>query len=378
MNASWLQNWRRWTYPLLLVIIYTAYVIYMMAAQNWSLYQEHWAISVTMTGGSFIAGATAEGGAAIAFPVFTKVLQIPANEARTFGLMIQAAGMTMASVVIFLRRIPFLHSVVLWVTLGGILGQFLGTFFLIMPAPYPRILFTFIAAAFGVALAISRWLIIWDPRTIIRNWHNSQRFRFVLLGVVGGAFAAQTGSGIDMLTFIVLTLAFGINEKISTPTTVIIMALNSIAGIFFRFVGTEALGNGAELAQVWEYWLVAVPIVIVGAPLGATVASYLKRDHIIVFLLSLITLEVVTTIWLVPFTTESLIITAIVVAICAVWFRSLLKYRAQSIAPIMRTMEIRALSPEDLANLDFDFQAPLGIDETSGAGRKDKGDDEKA
>jgi hypothetical protein len=132
------------------------------------------------------------------------------------------------------------------------------------------------------------------------------------------------------------------------------------------------------LAQVWEYWLVAVPIVIVGAPLGATVASYLKRDHIIVFLLSLITLEVVTTIWLVPFTTESLIITAIVVAICAVWFRSLLKYRAQSIAPIMRTMEIRALSPEDLANLDFDFQAPLGIDETSGAGRKDKGDDEKA
>ncbi len=51
-----------------------------------------------MVFGSFVAGSTAAGGGAVSFPVFTKLLHIPADEARTFGLLIQSVGMTMASV----------------------------------------------------------------------------------------------------------------------------------------------------------------------------------------------------------------------------------------------------------------------------------------
>ena len=65
-------------------------------------------MSLTMTAGSFVAGATPTGGAAVAFPVFTKVLQIPTNEARTFGLMIQSIGMTSAALFILQKRLTIL------------------------------------------------------------------------------------------------------------------------------------------------------------------------------------------------------------------------------------------------------------------------------
>jgi uncharacterized membrane protein YfcA len=124
-----------------------------------------------------------------------------------------------------------------------------------------------------------------------------------------------------MLTFVVLTLAFGINEKISSPTTVIIMGLNSVVGFFVR---------GAMIGDIgvaWDYWLVAVPVVVLGAPFGAYIASYIPRDPLIILLLSLITLEVVTIIWLIPFSSEMILITLVSVAIFAAWFAQMLIYR---------------------------------------------------
>lgn len=317
---------RRWLYPILLTIVYVVWFSYMFLANKWSLFQEFWPVSVTMTLGSFVAGATAEGGAAVAFPVFTKVLHIPAPDARTFGLLIQSVGMTMAGVMIYAQRVKTLPRVIGWVSLGGILGQILGTYLFTIPNPYPKILFTFVATAFGVALIISRWFIKWEPRADLPAWDNRYKALFFGVGVFGGSFAAQTGSGIDMLTFIVLTLAFGINEKISTPTTVIIMALNSIVGFFLHGVVSRDIGIA------WNYWLVAVPIVIVGAPFGAYFASKVHRDGIIKFLLFLIGLELTTTLWLIPFSSlTQILVTATAVAICAVLFWLMLSYRKNNV-----------------------------------------------
>ena len=314
---------RRWIYPGLLLIIYSLWFFFMATSNSWGLFEQHWAISATMSFGSFVAGATAEGGAAVAFPVFTKVLNIPSTDARTFGLMIQAVGMTMAGVMIYVQRIRILPKVVLWVTLGGIFGQILGTYLFIIPAPFPKILFTFIATAFGIALGISRWGMQLAPQDDLPDWDTRYQGLFFVVGIVGGSFAANVGSGIDMLTFIVLTLTFGINEKISTPTTVTIMGLNSIVGFFLHGVVSQDIGIA------WEYWLVAIPIVILGAPLGAIVAAKVKRDHIIIFLLFLITVELVTTIWLVPFTTASILITAIAVVMSFACFATMLHYRSK-------------------------------------------------
>ncbi len=336
MEAQGMDNFRAAVYPLTLAVVYSAWITYMTTADAWGLFVEHWTVSVTMTLGSFVAGATAEGGAAVAFPVFTKILQIAPANARTFGLMIQAVGMSVAGIVIFAQRIPVATRVIFWVTLGGILGQYLGNFYIILPNPYPRILFTFIAAAFGVAMYISRFRMKWEPVDRVAVWGPGQVILFLFVGLLGGIFAAQTGSGIDMATFVVLTLAFGLNEKISTPTTVIIMALNSIVGFYFR--GTIA----QDIGIVWEYWLVAIPIVIIGAPLGATVASRVTRDAIIYFLLFLISLEVVTTIWLVPFSNQAIVVTVIAVSICAVLFTLMVLYRSLVVAKVLGRRPERA------------------------------------
>lgn len=315
---------RRLVYPLLLVIIYILWFAYMLSTNSWGLFEEFWPISVTMSAGSFIAGATAEGGAAVAFPVFTKALHIPSADARTFGLMIQSVGMTTAALVIIVRRIRFLPHVVGWVTFGGIFGMSLGTLFLTIPNPYPRILFTGVATTFGIALIISRWIMKLKPRVDLPKWNNLYRTQFFTIGLIGGAFASNTGSGIDMLTFIVLVLAFGINEKISTPTTVIIMGLNSVVGFFMHGIVLQDVGIA------WSYWLVAIPIVIIGAPLGAFVCSFLKRDFLIIFLLSLIGLELATTIWLIPFDTTMILVTFSAMAISVIWFWLMLLYRQRS------------------------------------------------
>ena len=324
-RVEWTERLRRWAYPLALLMVYVTWVSYMALSASWNLFQDNWPVSVTMTLGSFVAGATAEGGAAIAFPVFTKVLDIEPTTARTFGLMIQSIGMTMASLVILVRRVPILPRVIGWVTLGGIAGQFVGTYWLSVGSPYSKILFTFVATVFGVAMAISRWVLRWEPLRALPSWGNGSRVAFVIIGIAGGTFAANTGSGIDMLTFIVLTLALGINEKVSTPTTVIIMGINSVVGFAIHGLIEQDIGIA------FDYWLVAVPIVVLGAPLGAYVASYASRDHIIFLLLSLITLELVTTLILVPFSSTAILATAVAVALCTAWFWAMLRYRHRTV-----------------------------------------------
>ncbi|MAT95923.1 MAG: permease [Anaerolineaceae bacterium] len=316
------QRVRHLIYPAILATIYTVWVIYMTLSQNWTLFYSYWPASLTMVLGSFVAGITAEGGGAVAFPVFTKVLHIASADARTFSLMIQTFGMGMASVFIVSRGIKVLPRVIFFVSLGGIFGHMLGLFWFPLPAPYPKILFTFVTTAFGVALFISRWGLHWTPQQDLPQWTRRHRVIFVVLGVFGGMFAANVGSGIDVVTFIVLTLMFGVNEKISTPTTVIIMGLNSIVGFIFHSVVAQDISP-----DVWRYWLVAVPIVIVGAPLGAFVGSKVSREAIIIFLLSLIGIELMTTLWLVPFTAVMWQVTIIATVAFGLCFAAMLYYR---------------------------------------------------
>jgi hypothetical protein len=144
-------------------------------------------------------------------------------------------------------------------------------------------------------------------------------------------FAANTGSGIDMLTFVVLTLAIGINEKVSTPTTVVIMAINSVIGASLHVFVLQDVGIA------FEYWLVAVPVVVFGAPLGAYAASRATRDHIIVLLISLIGIELVSTLILVPFSPSGWVLMVVAVALSLAWFSAMLRYRVTHIAPLVNS-----------------------------------------
>lgn len=316
----------KWGYPLALAIFLMVWAAYMTVSHNWVLYELYWPMPLTMAFGSFVAGSTPQGGAAIAFPVFTKVLHIPTAEARTFGLMIQSVGMVMASWFIISRRMSIMPKVILWATTGSILGMVWGTFWLVLPGAYSRVLYTLVLSMFGVALFISRWVIPCPPRYQLPSEGRRIILLFGIAGLIGGVVSAQTGSGVDVVTFIVLVLAFGIYEKISIPTTVIIMALTSLFGFFLHGVVL------ADIGIVWNYWLVAAPVVAVGAPMGAYFAYRINRDVLLGFIMLLIAAEMITTILLVPFTGQMLMVVGVVAGVTAMFFAAMLRYRQQRIA----------------------------------------------
>ena len=87
------------------------------------------------------------------------------------------------------------------------------------------------------------------------------------------------------------------------------------------------------------YWLAAVPVVAVGAPLGALICSHMKR-HAIVLLL--IALEFLSTLLLVPMSGPVLWASLATLAVCGSidWVMSrATRYRPESLRPA-------ALAPE--------------------------------
>ena len=304
------------------LVIVSAWTAAMSLLNWWAMFSETWPISLTMVFGSFIAGATSEGGGAVAFPVFTKLFDIEPADAKVFSFFIQSVGMTMAGLFIYLKKIPVLWNVIFAALSGGVIGLITGELFLVIPNPYPKLLFTFIAGIFAFFLIYNRWGIPDNPIKHFIFDHKSDWLVILATGFLGGMVASVVGVGIDMLVCIVLTLLYGIDEKISTPTTVVLMGLLSVIG-FVWHAGIVADVN----PDVWRYWMSCVPIVIFGAPLGAWVCSKIGRDQLIWFLLFLIGIEVVTTLWLIPITQDRIAVLAILVLFTSILFYGLIHYR---------------------------------------------------
>ena len=97
LGEHWLRQCAVYALPTAATV---AWLVYVLSAGELDRLSHHWESAFTMIFGSFLAGSSPEGGGAVAFPVFTKVLEVPAQVARTFSLSIQAVGMTMAALII--------------------------------------------------------------------------------------------------------------------------------------------------------------------------------------------------------------------------------------------------------------------------------------
>ncbi len=309
-------------YFLAVFTILLAWIFAMDRLEWWGMFRETWPISLTMVFGSFIAGATAEGGGAVAFPVFTKLFGIASEDAKIFSFMIQSFGMTMAGLVIYLRGIRVLWNVIGLALAAGIIGLVIGELFLHLPEPYPKLVFTITAVVFGVFLVINRWRINGHPSEKLSLNHYKVWLPVLLTGFIGGMVSSVIGVGIDMLIFVLLTLLFGINEKISTPTTVVLMGLLSVAGFFWH-----AHVAGDISPDVWRYWMSCIPIVIFGAPLGAWACDKIQRDHLIYLLIGLIILDFITTLWVVPMDKPRVFLMVLAVLFSTSLFTLLIKGR---------------------------------------------------
>lgn len=269
---------------------------------RWFLFVDNWFMSVTMAFGSFVAGSTSQGGGAVAFPVMTLGFGIDPKGARDFSMMIQSVGMTSASVAIFWRRIEVDRTTLLVAGLGGAVGVVIGLEYVqhwFAPDP-TKVFFVSLWLAFGFAL----WRINQITRTIRRRTLADRSPRtlvfLALSGLLGGIISGLLGSGLDILVFALLVLGFRLCETVATPTSVVLMAANSLVGFCWRLAGG---GGGAIREDVWNYWWVCVPIVAVGAPLGARFIS--SRGHLFVvrLLLFVILAQFVGALVIVPFDT---------------------------------------------------------------------------
>ncbi len=243
----------------------------MVTGDRFGLFADNWFMSVTMAFGSFIAGATSEGGGAVAFPVMTLGFNIPPSVARDFSLLIQAVGMTAASITILWTRVPVVGPALLWSTLGGAAGIVLGLEFVVphVAPPYAKMLFTASWLAFAFALY---WINRYEDRevhTTIENFLPRHAVMLVGFGIAGGVISSITGSGLDIVTFSLLVLRLRVSESIATPTSVVLMGGNALIGALYRG------GVQGEIdPRAWNFWWVCVPIVVLGAPFGAW---YIKR-----------------------------------------------------------------------------------------------------
>ena len=120
-----------WIYLIFLSIVMFGWFYYMFQNDSFEIYTRQWATVITMIFGSFIAGASPEGSAAIAYPIFTLILKIEPAVARNFAFAIQSIGMTSASLLIIGMRLKVDWNYIIFVTIGGVVGLFLGTYYVV-------------------------------------------------------------------------------------------------------------------------------------------------------------------------------------------------------------------------------------------------------
>lgn len=317
----------RGTLLLSTTIVWTLWLVLMVTGERWHLFLENaeagiprWFMSITMAVGSFIAGATSEGGGAVAFPVMTLAFGIPPGTARDFSLLIQAVGMTSAAFTILCTRIQVERHAILWAGLGGAVGIILGLEQVAprLPAAYAKMFFTATWLSFAFALF---WINRYHDREVHTSIENCLPRHALLLvgtGIVGGVITSISGSGLDIATFSLLVLRLRVCERVATPTSVVLMGGNALVGALYRG-GVQ----GALAPEAWSYWWVCVPIVVVGAPFGARFIRDRSRLFISAILYASIGTQTIAALCIIPLSPRIAGFSAAVFLAGILFFRSM-------------------------------------------------------
>ncbi|MBK9510030.1 MAG: sulfite exporter TauE/SafE family protein [Cytophagaceae bacterium] len=293
-----------------------------------SLYRKHFWALLTMIFGSFIAGSSPEGSAAIAYPIFTLLLKISPDVARNFAFAIQSIGMTSASLLILGLKVRVDWKYIKYVTLGGVFGLIAGTYW-VVPLISPPI-----AKLFFVSLWLSFGIILWNENRktdrhvldTIRNFTSSDALNLIFFGVIGGVISSIFGTGINIFTFCLMTVYYGINEKVAVPSSIIIMTLETILGFFLH---KNIIGDFQT--EAYEMWLVCIPFVIIFAPLGSFVMSKLPRKAIAGFLYFILVIQFIGAIWVIKPNFEQSLMSGLTILTGVSLFHFLSKIRKKEI-----------------------------------------------
>jgi uncharacterized membrane protein YfcA len=240
---------------------------------------ERWPIAVAMLAGSYFAGSTPVGGGAVAFPILTLGFGEPASLGRDFSLAVQSVGMTSASLYLWSQRRRVARGLLVPGLAGALVATPIGVVCLAprVPDAWVRLAFASLWAGFGVLVLARRRALEAAGDGPCPALARERSLGFAV-GAAGGALASITGSGADMLTFSTLTLLRRTDPRIAIPTAVVMMAATSVIGLSSQLMAAAWVpGHAAVAAPVWPNLLVATPIVLLGAPLGALAVNVIPR-----------------------------------------------------------------------------------------------------
>lgn len=276
---------------------------------NYDSLKERLFIGITMAFGSFIAGATSEGGGAIAFPVMSIFFKISTEVARDFSLLIQSCGMVAASFAIFKNKINVNLKIVLFTSLGAIIGNVIGLAYVVnqVSTIFIKLCFCSLWMSFAIIFYKTHFNL-----SEIFNLKLKRRDKFWLffLGILGGVITSIFGTGADIVSFAFATIYLGTSIQIATPTSVIIMAINSIACLIIRF-----FFFGGIHPEAFEYLMVSLPVVIIGAPLGAVYISNKSKKTFMFLLIMAICLQYFFALIILPLTINDYLLSISLVVI---------------------------------------------------------------
>jgi len=275
-NLPWHEKYRKYL-AFLIPFVFWHSIWWSLAIRYdfFRLYPTRYEMAVTMVFGATVAGATSEGGGAVAFPVMTLLLNLDSKVARDFSFMIQSCGMTSASFAIFYMGVRVEWHALIFASAGATISIIVGLQFVddVLTGQQKKMLFVSIWFSFAVALFLLNRQGKRKTYLEIQNFNCKRALILFVTGLVGGLCSAFAGSGVDICTFSILTLLFQVSEKVATPTTVILMATNTVIGFYWRHA---IMSDISQLA--WEYFEVAIPVVVFCAPFGAFLSSHCHRQ----------------------------------------------------------------------------------------------------
>lgn len=306
----------------LYAILLLLWGIFSLKNITFDILQKNILVPVTMIFGSFLGGFTCEGGGAIAFPVFTKVLNIEPSVVRDFSFAIQSIGMTFGSITILLKKIRIEMNVAVHAVLGGVVGIVFSTFVIvpIISSQVVKLTFTVVLCSFGISLFLKNFVFKSREYSYIQKFSNKDRIILIFVGFIGGVFSALMGTGIHFLTFSFITLYYKIDEKVATPTSIIIMASDSIFGFVFRIFVINDFSSQALIL-----WQLCIPVVALFAPLGAIACSKVSRIFIVKSLLFLISCEVISTLVVLKVSNEIWATAAVILVTTLIFYLNLIR-----------------------------------------------------
>lgn len=265
---------------------YTVWVVVAFGLHHFREILEHWRMTLVMIPGSLVAGSTPMAGGTVAFPILVLAFHQPSSNARNFGFMIQAMGMTSAVLFAIGRKVRLPVRLVLGSTAGAGVGLLVGTFLI---APHVqesmvKLLFACLWMSFGLLILVGNRDICGLKGAGPSNIPNTE-WVGLLVGLVGGLTASMIGVGVELWTFAVVVLIFRADLRIAIPTAICAGALASAEGVALH-VWLGDMGRSATMD-----FFAAMPLAIFGAPIGAWLSSILPRSRVLYFVAGLCVLQ---------------------------------------------------------------------------------------